>query len=78
MSPKDQILQFSKSPVAANYGELPFGDIPEPLKYTRPFRKYPLSSLRFFDLVVVFLIAFSTLFSPLVLSSFNLIFLIYY
>ena len=23
----------------SNFGELPFGEIPEPLKYTRPFRK---------------------------------------
>lgn len=37
---REQILQFSKQPIMDNFGELPFGEIPEPLKYTRPFRKY--------------------------------------
>jgi hypothetical protein len=37
---KEQHLQFSKAPILSNFGELPFGEIPEPLKYTRPFRKY--------------------------------------
>jgi len=30
-------LQFSKTPILNNFGELPFGEIPEPLKYVRPF-----------------------------------------
>jgi processing peptidase subunit beta len=30
-------LQFSKAPILDNYGELPLGEIPEPLKYVRPF-----------------------------------------
>lgn len=33
-------MQFSKEPIMTNFGELPFGEIPEPLKYVRPFRKY--------------------------------------
>lgn len=33
---KDQYLQFSKTPILQNFGELPFGEIPEPLKYVRP------------------------------------------
>ncbi len=39
VSPKEQHLQFSKTPILSNFGELPFGDIPEPLKFVRPFRK---------------------------------------
>lgn len=42
MAPKDQHLQFSKAPIMKNFGELPFGEIPEPLKYVRPFRKPPV------------------------------------
>jgi hypothetical protein len=30
-------LQFSKAPIMDNFGELPEGEIPEPLKYVRPF-----------------------------------------
>ena len=30
-------LQFSKSPILENFGELQPGEIPEPLKYVRPF-----------------------------------------
>lgn len=37
VTPKEQHLQFSKAPIMSNFGELPFGDIPEPLKYVRPF-----------------------------------------
>ena len=40
VSPSQPILQFSKGPIMSNFGELPFGEIPEPLKYVRPFRKY--------------------------------------
>lgn len=42
VTPKDQHLQFSKAPIMSNFGELPFGEIPEPLKYVRPFRKFSL------------------------------------
>ena len=41
---KDQFLQFSKTPILANFGELPFGEIPEPLKYERPFHMTTLSN----------------------------------
>jgi len=33
-------MQFSKEPIMDNFGDLPFGEIPEPLKYVRPFSKY--------------------------------------
>ena len=36
---KEQFMQFSKEPIMTNFGELPFGEIPEPLKYVRPFSK---------------------------------------
>jgi hypothetical protein len=32
-------MQFSKAPIMKNFGELPAGEIPESLKYNRPFRK---------------------------------------
>jgi hypothetical protein len=32
-----QNLQFSKNPILNNFGELEFGHIPEPLKFSRPF-----------------------------------------
>jgi hypothetical protein len=32
---KDLLLQFSKEPVMQNFGDLQFGEIPEPLKYER-------------------------------------------
>jgi len=41
---KEQIMQFSKQPIMDNFGELPFGEIPEPLKYTRPFHETTLSN----------------------------------
>jgi len=31
-------MQFSKKPIMANFGELPRGEIPEPLKFNRPFQ----------------------------------------
>jgi hypothetical protein len=34
---KESHLQFSKTPILENFGELPYGEIPEPLKYVRPF-----------------------------------------
>ena len=45
VTPKEQHLQFSKAPIMSNFGELPFGEIPEPLKYVRPFRKLTLQIL---------------------------------
>lgn len=38
------LLQFSKGPIMSNFGELPFGEIPEPLKYVRPFHQTTLSN----------------------------------
>jgi hypothetical protein len=35
----------------SNFGELPFGEIPEPLKYVRPFRK--LFPIFFFFLFII-------------------------
>ena len=40
VAPKEQSFQFSKAPIMKNFGELEFGEIPEPLKFVRPFRKY--------------------------------------
>ena len=37
---KEQFLQFSKAPIMSNFGALPFGSIPEPLRHVRPFRKF--------------------------------------
>jgi hypothetical protein len=34
---KTSHLQFSKAPILDNFGELQPGEIPEPLKYVRPF-----------------------------------------
>jgi hypothetical protein len=34
---KESHLQFSKTPILENFGELPYGEIPEALKYVRPF-----------------------------------------
>ena len=34
-------MQFSKAPTSLNFGDLPRGEIPEPLKYNRPFGKCP-------------------------------------
>merc|ERR1712086_433354 len=41
---KEQFMQFSKEPIMRNFGELPFGEIPEPLKYVRPFNTTTLSN----------------------------------
>ena len=40
MTPVESHMQFSKNPIMKNFGDLPAGEIPEPLKYNRPFRKY--------------------------------------
>lgn len=37
-------MQFSKDPIMDNFGELPFGEIPEPLKYVRPMNVTTLSN----------------------------------
>ena len=44
VTPKMHNLQFSKGPILENYGELPKGEIPEPLKYVRPFEMTVLSN----------------------------------
>lgn len=63
VTPKEQHLQFSKAPIMSNFGELPFGEIPEPLKFVRPFRKLKLQIL---DVVVLLsLFASSNVFSYL-------------
>jgi hypothetical protein len=33
----EQYMQFSKKPIMSNFGDLPRGEIPEPLKFNRPF-----------------------------------------
>lgn len=38
------MLQFSKAPIQDTFGDLPFGEIPEPLKYVRPFEQTTLSN----------------------------------
>jgi len=38
MAPTEAYMQFSKKPIMANFGELPRGEIPEPLKFNRPFQ----------------------------------------
>lgn len=37
-------LQFSKAPIMDNFGELPTGEIPEPLKYVRDFKMTTLDN----------------------------------
>jgi predicted Zn-dependent peptidase len=37
-------LQFSKAPILDNFGELQPGEIPEPLKYVRPFQMTVLNN----------------------------------
>jgi hypothetical protein len=41
---KSHNLQFSKAPILENFGELQPGEIPEPLKYVRPFEMTVLSN----------------------------------
>ena len=41
---QDQALQFSKAPIMKNYGELPLGEIPEPLKFERPMETTVISN----------------------------------
>ena len=44
ISKKDSHLQFSKAPVMDNFGDLQFGEIPEPLKYERPMQMTTISN----------------------------------
>ena len=44
ITPKESLLQFSKAPVMQNFGDLPFGEIPEPLKYERPMQMTTISN----------------------------------
>jgi len=37
-------MQFSKAPIMDTFGDLPFGEIPEPLKYIRPFKSTTISN----------------------------------
>jgi len=41
---KEKVFQFSKDPTMSNFGDLPFGEIPEPLKYVRQFHSTTLSN----------------------------------
>ena len=41
----EQYMQFSKKPIMSNFGDLPRGEIPEPLKFNRPFCMILLSFL---------------------------------
>jgi len=41
---KGEPLQFSKAKIMDNFGELPLGEIPEPLKYVRNFQMTTLSN----------------------------------
>jgi hypothetical protein len=43
VSTTEGFMQFSKAPTSANFGDLPRGEIPEPLKFNRPFRKFALA-----------------------------------
>lgn len=44
VTPTEVHLQFSKAPIMKNFGELPAGEIPEPLKFNRPFQSTTLSN----------------------------------
>jgi processing peptidase subunit beta len=44
IKPTEELKQFSKAPIMDNFGELKFGEIPEPLKYVRPFSQTTLSN----------------------------------
>ena len=44
IKPNEDLKQFSKAPIMENYGELKYGEIPEPLKYVRPFQQTTLSN----------------------------------
>jgi processing peptidase subunit beta len=44
ITPTDDLKQFSKAPIMENFGELQYGEIPEPLKYVRPFHQTTLAN----------------------------------
>ncbi|CAI2365787.1 unnamed protein product [Moneuplotes crassus] len=44
IKPTGDLKQFSKAPILENFGELQYGEIPEPLKYVRPFEQTTLSN----------------------------------
>lgn len=44
IKPTDETKQFSKAPIMKNFGELEYGEIPEPLKYIRPFDQTTLGN----------------------------------
>jgi len=44
VTPTESHMQFSKAPIMKNFGELPAGEIPESLKYNRPFQSTTLSN----------------------------------
>lgn len=44
IKPREDLKQFSKAPIMENFGELQHGEIPEPLKYVRPFQQTTLSN----------------------------------
>lgn len=44
VAPVESHMQFSKNPILKNFGDLPSGEIPEPLKYNRPFQSTTLSN----------------------------------
>lgn len=44
IKPKQEYRQFSKAPIMENYGELRHGEIPEPLKYVRPYEQSTTSN----------------------------------
>lgn len=44
IKPSEDLKQFSKAPIMENYGELQYGEIPEPLKYVRPFQQTTVSN----------------------------------
>lgn len=44
IKPSEELKQFSKAPIMENFGELKYGEIPEPLKYVRPYNQTTLSN----------------------------------
>ena len=36
----EEFMQFSKEPTSKNFGDLPLGDVPHPLTFNRPYRKF--------------------------------------
>lgn len=44
IKPTKEVLQFSKAPILDNYGELEYGEIPEPLKYVAPYNQTTVSN----------------------------------